>query len=65
MVGASTTGHGVSPATNSGLAAAKKILGCRTRDILVQNGPPLRIYPSDDPASWPEDLQARIARGRD
>jgi all-trans-retinol 13,14-reductase len=62
-VGASTLSHGVAGATNSGLAAARKILGCRTRDILVQNGPPLRIYPSDDPASWPEELQKRIARG--
>jgi hypothetical protein len=35
-------------------------LGCRTRDILKQKGPELRIYPADDPGSWPEDLQKRI-----
>ena len=65
MVGASTLSHGVAGATSSGLAAAKKILGCRMRDILSQDGPPLRIYPADDPASWPQALQARIARGRE
>jgi len=64
MVGASTLSHGVAGATSSGLAAARTILGCRTRDILKQGGPELRIYPSDDPAAWPEDLQERIARGQ-
>lgn len=64
MVGASTLSHGVAGATSSGLAAARQILDCRTRDILIQNGPELRIYPADDPASWPQDLQKRIARGR-
>ena len=64
MVGASTLSHGVSGATSSGLAAARTILGCRTRDILKQNGPALRIYPADDPDSWPEALQKRIERGR-
>jgi len=64
MVGASTLSHGVAGATNSGLAAARKILGCRTRDILKQEGRELRIYPADDPGSWPEDLQKRIDRGR-
>ncbi|MFN2278295.1 MAG: phytoene desaturase family protein [Candidatus Promineifilaceae bacterium] len=64
MVGASTLSHGVAGATSSGLAAARTILGCRTRDILKQGGPELRIYPSDDPTAWPEDLQERIARGQ-
>ena len=63
MVGASTLSHGVSGATATGLTAAKKILGCRTADILKQNGPPLRIYPSEDVSQWPEDLQKRILRG--
>jgi phytoene desaturase len=65
LVGASTTGHGVAGVTGSGLNAAKQILGCRMRDILVQDGPPLRIYPADDPAAWPEALQARIAQGKE
>ena len=63
MVGASTLSHGVSGATATGLAAARKVLGCRTADILNQNGPPLRIYPAEDISQWPEDLQKRIERG--
>jgi phytoene dehydrogenase-like protein len=63
MVGASTLSHGVAGATASGLTAARKILGCRTRDILSQNGPALKIYPSDKPEEWPEELQIRIRRG--
>ena len=65
MVGSSTMSHGVAGVTSSGLAAARQILDCRIRDILSQNGPELRIYPADDPGSWPEDLQKRIARGRE
>lgn len=64
MVGASTLSHGVSGATATGLAAARKILGCRTSDLLQQNGPPLRIYPAEDVTQWPEELQKRIARGQ-
>ena len=65
MVGASTLSHGVAGATSSGLAAARKILGCRTADLLTQNGPELRIYPSEDPGAWPAALQERIARGQE
>ena len=65
LCGASTLSHGVSGVTYSGLAVARKILGCRTADLLTQNGPPLRIYPSEDVSQWPEELQARIARGRE
>lgn len=64
MVGASTISHGIAGATSTGLAAARKILNCRTSDLLVRNGPPLQIYPSDDSTQWPENLQRRIARGR-
>ncbi len=64
MVGASTLGHGVSGATSTGLVAARKILGCRTAELLNQNGPDLRIYPSEDISKWPEPLQKRIERGR-
>ena len=53
MVGASTTSHGIAGATASGVLAAKKILGCRTEELLTQKGPPLKIYPAEDPASWP------------
>ncbi len=64
LCGASTLSHGVAGATASGLAAARSILGCRTADLLTQNGPPLEIYPSEDVSQWPEHLQRRIARGR-
>ncbi len=61
MCGASTTsGHGVAGVTASGLAVARKILKCRTKDLLQQNGPPLNIYPSEDILQWPENLQTRV-----
>lgn len=63
MVGASTTGHGVAGASMSGLTAARRILGCRTADLLRQRGPSLAIYPSEDVAQWPEKLRRRIERG--
>lgn len=65
MVGASTTGHGVAGATASGLTAARRILGCRTADLLRQQGPSLAVYPSEDISQWPEKLRQRIERGRE
>jgi len=47
MCGASTLSHGVAGATMSGLAVAKKILHCRTADLLKMNGPELQITPSE------------------
>jgi all-trans-retinol 13,14-reductase len=64
MVGASTISHGVAGATSTGLAAARAILNCRTRDLLTQNGPELKVYPSEDVSQWPDHLQRRIERGR-
>lgn len=64
MVGASTLSHGVAGATTSGLAAARRVLHCRTADLLRMPGPALRIYPSEDTSQWPQNLQERIARGR-
>lgn len=64
MVGASTTGHGVAGATASGLTAARRILGCRTADLLRQQGPTLAIYPSEDLTQWPDRLRRRIERGQ-
>ena len=64
MVGSSTISHGIAGATSTGLAAARTILDCRTSDLLGQNGPPLRIYPSENPEEWPAHLQRRIERGR-
>jgi phytoene dehydrogenase-like protein len=64
MVGASTQSHGVSGATGTGLRAASKILNRPVDDLLTQNGPEIRIYPSEDPSIWPENLQQKIARGK-
>jgi len=47
LVGASTLSHGIAGATASGIAAARKILHCRTRDLLNQKGPPLKILPAE------------------
>jgi phytoene dehydrogenase-like protein len=61
LCGASTpAGHGVAGATSSGLMTARSILGCRYTDLLQQNGPELRIVPSDKPEEWPPELQRKI-----
>jgi all-trans-retinol 13,14-reductase len=62
MCGASTLSHGVAGATASGLAVAKRILRCRTSDLLKANGPELQVYPSEDISQWPEELQKKISR---
>jgi phytoene dehydrogenase-like protein len=62
LCGASTVGHGVMGATFSGLVAAASALRCRIRDLLGHRGPPIRIYPSEDPAAWPAPLRERIER---
>lgn len=63
MCGASTDSHGVAGVTATGLAAARRILNCSTSDLLTQNGPELKIYPSEDPTQWPLELQQKIAQG--
>jgi hypothetical protein len=50
--------------TTTGLSAAAAILGCRSDDLLVHNGPPLEIYPSEDTSVWPQTLQNQIERGK-
>lgn len=64
MCGASTRNFGVSGATKTGLDAAKAILKCSTSDMLIQNGPPLKIFPSEDVSLWPDNLQEKIKRGK-
>jgi hypothetical protein len=49
--------------TQSGIDAAKAILNCRTRDILVQQGPSLTFLPSEDVSAWPENLRKKMERG--
>ncbi len=55
--GASTIAPGINGVTNSGLSAAAAALGCSHDDLLTATGQSLRIYPSEDPSSWPEDLR--------
>ncbi len=62
MCGASTLSHGVSGATLSGMAVARRILNCTDDDLLTIKGPTLRIYPSEDVTQWPDKLQERIKR---
>ena len=61
LCGASTLGHGVVGATQSGIVTAKTVLNCRTGDILNQHGPDLTILPSEDTSQWPENLRRKIA----
>lgn len=65
LAGASTvSGHGVAGATVSGLMAARRILRCRTAELLRQAGPPLPIYPSEDISQWPARLRRKIEQQR-
>jgi len=53
--GASTFAPGIHGVTTSGLAAAAAALDCDEDDLLTEHGQRLRIYPAEDPSSWPED----------
>jgi phytoene dehydrogenase-like protein len=55
--GASTIAPGINGVTNSGLQAAAAALGCNRDDLLTATGQSLRIYPAEDPSSWPEELR--------
>ncbi len=57
--GASTFAPGIHGVTTSGLAAAATALGCEETDLLTASGQELRVYPADDPASWPAELRPR------
>ena len=56
--GASTFAPGINGVTHSGLSAAAAALGCNRDDLLTATGQTLRIYPSEDPSSWPQELRA-------
>ena len=43
LCGASTLSHGVAGVTGTGLRAAATILNCKTKDLLKQGGPELKI----------------------
>lgn len=55
--GASTIAGGIHGVTNSGLAAAAAALGCPEDELLQGRSGPLRVFPSEDPDSWPAELR--------
>lgn len=62
LTGASTLSHGVGGATNSGIETAAQILGCRAKDLLIEDeNQKLRIYNAEDSASWPEWVHQKRA----
>ena len=63
LCGASTLSHGVAGVTASGIEAVKAVLRCRTRDILMQNGPAPLFLQAEDTSAWPEHLKMKMARG--
>ena len=38
-------------------AQLKADLGCKREDLLTATGQSLRIYPAEDPSSWPVELR--------
>ncbi|MEO9257256.1 MAG: NAD(P)/FAD-dependent oxidoreductase [Crocinitomicaceae bacterium] len=62
LTGASTLSHGVGGATNSGLATAARILGCKAEDLLIEDeNQLLRIIDPEDSTSWPDWLNQKRA----
>jgi all-trans-retinol 13,14-reductase len=55
LCGASTLAHGVGGATNSGVAAAAKILRCSQAELLKDDeSQSIRIYDAEDRSTWPD-----------
>ena len=62
LCGASTLSHGVGGATYSGVAAAARILKCKTDELLMQDDEQnVRIYEAEDSSSWPDWVLNKIA----
>jgi phytoene dehydrogenase-like protein len=57
LCGASTTSHGIGGATQSGLLAAAAVKKCRPTELLISDGPSLRIFPAEQPENWPEHMK--------
>ena len=62
LCGASTMAHGVAYATNSGLTAAGKILGCDPQSFLRTQQAELPICQCEDPSTWPSEYRGRDRR---
>jgi phytoene dehydrogenase-like protein len=63
LCGASTLSHGVAGVTASGVDAAKAVLNCGSRDILMQQGPGPLFLQAEDTSGWPEYLRRKLVRG--
>jgi phytoene dehydrogenase-like protein len=61
--GASTLAPGINGVTRSGLMAAAAALECEEEELLTARGQELRIYPAEQPTTWPEELQPSAAEG--
>lgn len=63
LCGASTIGHGVMGASNSGLATAVKMLGLKRPSQLLtpSEGQHLQIYPAEQPMQWPDSVVKKMA----
>jgi phytoene dehydrogenase-like protein len=57
--GASTFAPGIHGVTTSGLAAAAAALDCEEDELLMEKGQQLRIFPAEDPESWPPQLRPK------
>ncbi len=60
LCGSSTLSHGVMGAALSGLAAARAVNGGRISDYMKTGGASIKIFPSEDPASWPDALRKKM-----
>ena len=60
LCGAATLSHGILGATNSGVIAAAKILGCSQADLLNNHeNQHLRVYSAESDKNWPEWLKKK------
>ena len=64
LCGASTSAHGVSGASNSGIDAAAAALGCERKNLLKDRSQRMRTYSAEDPKTWPQAVHAKIAQNR-
>ena len=55
--GASTLAPGILGVSTSGLHAAAAIAGVEPEALLTASGQTVRVYPAEDPASWPAALR--------
>jgi phytoene dehydrogenase-like protein len=60
LCGASTMAHGVAYATNSGLTAAGKVLGCDPQSFIQRKRAELSICQCEDTSTWPLQYRHQV-----